>query len=342
MKKLLITIFGLILLSNHTFAATADTQLELDILDLNNDELSIQIMVDNPSEQEISSVQAWLEFDPQVLQASKIDTEESPFDFVAPGENNFDNQAGIVKIGRSSISGGVNKSETFVAKVDFARLKDIKTEIKFHNFQLDNSGNTSVRVFQDGFPVNILKERPESLIVDGQEVIYNTKDLVQNSTSTIDSTNTNVQENYSNSIQRPTGLRVSTGDSHLLLAWDKDPSFAGYNLYYSNKSGHYLRRRSVGNTNEYYLDQLENDKTYYLAITGYDYDNKESDYSNEVKITVNRTNSSSAPLLFFQKEQSVKQAMQYVKSGPNATILICSMMSALILFAFKNKKQKLT
>jgi len=40
--------------------------------------------IDNPSNQNISSVESWLEFDKDKLNCKSINTDESAFDFVVP------------------------------------------------------------------------------------------------------------------------------------------------------------------------------------------------------------------------------------------------------------------
>ncbi len=54
-------------------------------------EFNLDIYIKNPSRQEVISAQTWLEYDKSKLQVAKIDVSNSAFDFVAPGENHFDN-----------------------------------------------------------------------------------------------------------------------------------------------------------------------------------------------------------------------------------------------------------
>jgi len=57
---------------------------------------------------------------------------------------------------------------------------------------------------------------------------------------------------------------------------------AGYKVYVGTASGAYGTSIKVGNVATYILSGLTSGQTYYIAVTTYDYDNNESDYSNEV------------------------------------------------------------
>jgi PKD repeat protein len=67
------------------------------------------------------------------------------------------------------------------------------------------------------------------------------------------------------------------------LAWDAntDPAVAGYMVYYGQVSGGYTSKVDVGNTTNKSISGLLDGKTYYYAVTAYDINRVESDYSNE-------------------------------------------------------------
>lgn len=71
------------------------------------------------------------------------------------------------------------------------------------------------------------------------------------------------------------------------LQWDPSPStdVVGYRIYYGSASGSYDFVVDVGDVLTYDLNAgFPNDDTWrYFAITAYDYEGHESDYSNEVK-----------------------------------------------------------
>ncbi len=79
--------------------------------------------------------------------------------------------------------------------------------------------------------------------------------------------------------------RAFAGD--VSLAWDPSPSpnVAGYKLYVGNSSRNYGTPVMVGNQTTYTVTGLLRG-TYYFAVTAFDANGNESDYSNEVSTTV--------------------------------------------------------
>ena len=82
--------------------------------------------------------------------------------------------------------------------------------------------------------------------------------------------------------------RISKGVSSADLLWNAnpDPSVVGYNLYYGGASRTYTNMVSVGNTTNATVGGLLEGKTYYFAVTAYDIDGNESDYSAEATYVV--------------------------------------------------------
>jgi fibronectin type 3 domain-containing protein len=76
------------------------------------------------------------------------------------------------------------------------------------------------------------------------------------------------------------------GAMTIRLAWEpsKDLSVMGYRIYYGTQSGKYTHTvRVTGRlTAEAVVENLEEGKTYFFAVTSYDAKGKESAYSAEV------------------------------------------------------------
>lgn len=81
----------------------------------------------------------------------------------------------------------------------------------------------------------------------------------------------------------------------ITLEWDpnSEPDIAGYKVYYGLESGHYTTTLDVGNYTTCVVSDLDSDETYYFAVTAYNTDGYESDYSNEVSNS--DSDSSSSP-----------------------------------------------
>ncbi len=330
MKKLVISLALFFFLSPLALAAKADVSLELREVELTGSKVILDIFIKNPSKQKIISTQTWLKYDANILSKDSIDVSNSAFDFQAPWENNFDEKKWLVKIGRSSTSWGSSDAEIFVASISFSRKTDKSTNISFYNFQLDDSWNVSVRVFDDGFPVNILKEEPKSFYVNWGTA----------TTQVVESNNNKINKDIN--LSRPQGVKLATGEDYVVLVWDEVKNSRWYHVYYSNNSGRYLQRRSVGDEIEYYFENLEPGKVYYFAITAYDSDHKESDFSNEVRVRIWSQNSSTSPLLLWaSSNQSLSKVKQHVETGPAEIIFWMIIISWVVSLFYLAKRRKI-
>jgi uncharacterized repeat protein (TIGR02543 family) len=76
---------------------------------------------------------------------------------------------------------------------------------------------------------------------------------------------------------------VASG-AEIRIAWDPntEPDLAGYKVYWGKTSRTYEESIDVGNVTTYVLSGLTKGETYFIAVTAYDTENKESDFSNEV------------------------------------------------------------
>lgn len=72
--------------------------------------------------------------------------------------------------------------------------------------------------------------------------------------------------------------------SQVTLEWDPviHPDLAGYMVYYGTSSLDYNETMDVGNWTSVTIAGLEEDVTYYFAVTAYSAYGEESEYSNEV------------------------------------------------------------
>lgn len=337
-------LLSLVILSSSfpsAYAVSADATLEMTIKSISASSVTVGITVKNPSKQGIKSVQSWLKYDQNILKGDKIDTSSSPFDMVAPGENAFDENTGIVKIGRASSSDSMSEESIAIAEVSFQRKNTNTTHISFYNFQVGNESNTSVRVFEEGFPVNILASEPKGVDISGTKNLGGSVKNVasENSdTPTIETLNTRTWVDTT----RPQGLRASAGEDFAILSWNPLKKASGYNIYYSHSSGRYLQRKSTNAKSEFYLSGLESGKRYFIAITAFDANQKETDYSNEISIVTGSNGLSSAPLTVSREERILKNTKHHVQTGPEVSFaLSISAGASILFFLWKRRKNML-
>jgi hypothetical protein len=81
---------------------------------------------------------------------------------------------------------------------------------------------------------------------------------------------------------------IAKGVSSASLQWNAntDPSVVGYKVYYGGASRSYTNTVAVGNRTTSEVGGLLEGKVYYFAVTAYDVDGFESDYSEETTFLV--------------------------------------------------------
>jgi len=74
--------------------------------------------------------------------------------------------------------------------------------------------------------------------------------------------------------------------AQVTLEWDtnSEPNISGYNFYYGKATRDYDVTLDVGNWTTVTIADLEDDETYYFAVTAYNTDGLESGYSSEACI----------------------------------------------------------
>ncbi|HYA85600.1 MAG TPA: hypothetical protein VEI57_00840 [Nitrospirota bacterium] len=90
--------------------------------------------------------------------------------------------------------------------------------------------------------------------------------------------------------KRPVGLRAVPGVGRVFLSWqeNKESDLAGYHVYRSRRHGRdYDRLTDRLLLRTTYLDEsVKEGNTYYYVVTAVDQSGNESEYSNEIKVTV--------------------------------------------------------
>ncbi|MBN1258966.1 fibronectin type III domain-containing protein [Candidatus Peregrinibacteria bacterium] len=286
-------------LTTLAFAQGGESTLELkpSVTQANaGDEFTVDVILKNPLQENIISVRAWFTYDPSALEGMNISFEGSPFTLAAPGEDIFSAAEGRVKIGRSNITGGMKEAEAKVASIRF-RVKaqnPVTTVISPYDYQVTELGHVSVNIIDQGFPVNILSSAPGDIKLSlNPGAIATQVPLVQPEPE-----EASVDVGGSPfTLSRPVNLRVDTGSGYAELKWDmtKEEDRAGYFLYYGKTSGQYTRQRNVGDVGRYKLDGLLNGETYYFAVTAYDGQGRETDYSDEAGVIIGQPLSSTSP-----------------------------------------------
>src|SRR5712671_1015069 len=78
----------------------------------------------------------------------------------------------------------------------------------------------------------------------------------------------------------------ASGQSEVIVSWNPsvDGSTIGYRVYQGTNSGAYTSVTTVGNLTEASFGGLQSGSTYYFAVTAYDTNSLESDFSSEISL----------------------------------------------------------
>lgn len=143
-------------------------------------------------------------------------------------------------------------------------------------------------------------------------------------------------------------LRVTTEGGSAFLAWDALPSteLAGYSVHYGTVSGQYLQRRRVDAKSLTLAIRALPEKTrYYFAVRGATRTGKETEFSQEVAVTIGDPKTSTAPLIGRTSVQQIKppktDGAVAGETGAPSAILLFVAASALLGTAIAFRRQLL-
>ena len=129
-------------------------------------QIKVKITLDNPNQKPVTSIQSWLSFDPAKVQGREINTEKSAFSIVAPYDNDFDNENGLVMLGRGNPD-PITAKTIEVAEVVFDVVGEGTIMIDVYDYREDLTGHTSANTITDGEPYNILiKPDSPTLVIE--------------------------------------------------------------------------------------------------------------------------------------------------------------------------------
>ena len=76
--------------------------------------------------------------------------------------------------------------------------------------------------------------------------------------------------------------------AQITIAWDPVANVDGYKIYYGTSSGNYQQVIDVGDATTYTLSGLQEGSVYYVAVTSYVNGGSESEFSNELVVSVTK------------------------------------------------------
>lgn len=324
-----------------------------------SDIVDIDVVLTGGTGKSIQLIRSWLQYDPLILEARSVDLTPAIAQPI-PGEQTFDAQAGLIKIGGNAAL-DLASDRISIARVTFRVISATKnTAISFVNFQEDGSGQTSVNGASSGSTVALLHGNPSMLTVklSGAASASSASSV---SSSAISEPATVVQQTQNTSgsaagtsafsLLQVQDVRVTSHESSIFLGWLplRSSELKGYNVYYGTVSGKYIQRRSIPSTaTSLVIRDLTAGTPYYLAIRGVNQHDEESAFSQEVSVTVGDPDTSTSPLVAgIGKTPAPVNPIQARggnevsgTTGTGDTILILALLSGLIGTAFAAHRQR--
>jgi hypothetical protein len=284
------------------------------------DTLDIDIVIENPEKMPISSVRAWLAFDPKIFDGQDIQI-TSLFPVITPGEADFSDE-GYVQIGVKADDAARPADDIIpVARITMLLKGNPtggKTPIAFHDLKPGIDGHTTVTSIVDGTEKNVLPAILGQLLVIAKGSLASTvsgasatsQSNSQGSTASMTPLATTSASDVS-SAAAPAGgrsafvllqtqnVRATTQGTSVFVAWDalNAPDLTAYNIYYSAESGRYVHRKTIAKDSvSATIAGLEKGKQVFLAVRAINTAGEENSFSREVSVTVGNPATSTAPL----------------------------------------------
>ncbi len=133
-----------------------DVSLTLDLVSVSDEAVVAAIKLKNPSLQKIESLRAWISFPDSILEGKTIEyPPDSPFLLFAPGEDEFDQDSGIAKIGFSFTQESEPKEEMLIATLTFLR-SDAEKMAALSFFDAREGGHTEALLTHEGRLRNVM------------------------------------------------------------------------------------------------------------------------------------------------------------------------------------------
>lgn len=314
------------------------------------DVIDLDLIVNNPDGKAFNRFRSWIVYDPSIFEGEVVEISKK-FPTPTPDEQNFSPNDGYIKL-----SAVADQSQTGkIVVLGHIRLKVVKPSptaipVTFYDAANKVSSHTALFIKTRNQESIVALGTPGTLLLnvssDGaassaptsvSSVISSMSSVASSVAMSAQSSSTSVTSSLLFNKLQVQRLKVTTEGSSAFLAWDALPSaeLVGYNLYYSATSGKYIQKRGIdkGVTNMT-IRALPVGSTYYFAVRGVNAKHEETDFSQEVAVTIGDPKTSTAPLTTSGKDISPKTPSTGGKvsgdTGPTSVLLLFLGLSAVI------------
>lgn len=288
------------------------------------DTLDMDLILHNPSVRPLKRFRVWIGYDSTVLEGIELDINDA-FPVATPGEDDFSIADNYIKLSGTSDE-AVTDTKIVLARItmNVKSAPSIGTMLSFHNPSGTGTAHTGAFIREGETDENVASTVQGSLAIrfDSASSSSSSSAAPASSSPAVPSASAAPSPTpvapVSSTASSPSSaaasvpavpalfsklqvqaLRVTTEGSSVFLAWNPLPSaeLAGYNLYYGSISGRYLQRRSVDKESQTLtIRALPVGQTHYFAVRAVSTTGEESDYSQEVAVTVGNPATSTSPL----------------------------------------------
>lgn len=318
------------------------------------DTLDMDLIIRNPNRKKIQRFRAWIAYDPSVIEGIDVQIANT-FPTPTPGEDGFIQNEGYIKLSGTAEK-DLSDEVIPVAHIRVTILPSARSSTPLLYAEVTADGDSVTGVYGSDDTINLLEAKPGELIIrmhpnSSAATSSHSSEIAQSRTSSASSdalvvttssvafsSSSSSSSNIGNTIftlLQVQGLRVTTEGSAIFLAWDPLPSaeLAGYNLYYGTTMGQYIQRRSTdASSTTIAIRNLPLGIPYYFAVRGVSAAQEETEFSQEVGITVGSPSTSTSPLTANSLPFGTPETNGSVagETGASSILLVLVVLSGLI------------
>jgi hypothetical protein len=330
--------------------------------------IDIDLIIRNVDKKAVQRVRAWIAYDSTVLEGTEV-AMNAKFPVPTPGENTFVPQEGYMKLSGTA-QAPASDAVIVVARIRLKVLQPIYEATPLSFYDLTGTATSKTGIFEKtgAQENNILVSNPGYVLVRFETSSASSAAAVASSQATsaaqssaatsaiapVSSAAASIAVSSAMPASAPgssiftmlqvQNLRVTTEGSSVFLAWNTLPSsdLIGYNLYYGTTSGRYIQRRSLdASATNTTLRALPTGTTYYFAIRGVNNSGQETEFSQEVGISVGNPATSTSPLTgnVFSEPTPDTNGTVSGETGISSMLLLFLGVSAVCGTAFAFRRQ---
>ncbi len=302
----------------HSYEVRDPESVQTKLLNV-GDILDFDLVLENPAKRPIKRFRAWLAYDTTIFEGVDLAIAKD-FSIPTPGENEFVAADGYIKLSGTS-NKPIDEEKIPLAHVRLRVLRTVPdgSPIIFYDATGTTGSKTGVFEEETAEEVNILTpslgylfvrfdapvdNKSQSSATSSVDATMTVAGATSSTTATQTSTETDADHTAATTstvftMLQVQGVRVTTEGSSVFLAWDALPSseLNGYYIYYGTTSGRYIQRRAVEKeATSITIRALPVGTTYYFAVRAVNSAGQETEFSNEVGISVGNARTSTSPL----------------------------------------------